>query len=64
MTMKPTRKVTVGGLGSGTFGVPLGMLVAGWLGMGPEQSAALGGLFTALFYFISAWLTPERSDNA
>jgi PAB1-binding protein PBP1 len=60
MSLMPTKKVTAGGLGSGAFGVPLGMLIAGWLGMGPEQSAALGGLLTALFGFIAAYLMPER----
>ena len=59
MNWKPTRKVAAGGFGSGAFGVPLGVLLAGHLGLGPEESAALGALLTAFFGFVAAWLMPE-----
>lgn len=59
-TLRPTRKVSAQGLGSGVLGMPLGVLLAGWLGLGPEAAAALGGVLTALFGFVAGWLVPER----
>jgi hypothetical protein len=64
MNIKPTRKATAGGLGSGVVGVPLAALLSGVLAangveISPEATAALGGVLTALMGFIASWLTPE-----